>query len=1088
MKSSFVDCKTCDAKDFHSSILETNSNKNMSEVELIIVTDYPSTPMDLEKSVPISNKSIRKYIDGIKSKCKFLITNTVMCVDVNPNTERIIKPNQKTIDLCKTNSQKIIEQCKPKVIILMGDVTLNSFGFENYNLEKHHGNIFSWGNYGMVLLIPGIDQIKQNFNLEKVLENEFQRAIELVQSETLYDINDQISTQTNKIEFKQHKTGSSGIHYYKIPDKYYTDEYRLIDVQYSRGTNTVIYIFRDKNNNKIYHETNDNFVCYQSNNPNSVKIVPYDQLNQIQIPYQEKSSLDPNITYEGDVKLTAKHAMDYYHFNKGECPKTHDNFYFTDIEIDVGLTNRGFPNPTEAAYPICMITSYYNGQIYCYVVDNGTEPIIQREGIIYYINKSEKAVLQKFVNDFKMMDPDFISGWNAISFDMEYIYNRLPKVGIDRNSLSKYNEFYCDGANYRCKLLGCTVVDQLYLYKQFTFTARENYKLGTIAQIEVKETKRDLPLPFNEMYWKKLNEMIEYNIQDTLLLVKLENKLGHINLLNEIRNICTTSFESGSSILGQVDSIFVSYLRERNLASKNTNPNIEKEKFPGAFVLPPTPGTYDNVTDFDFTALYPSEIMTYNIGVNTFVMEFVDYKLGYYFAYDQNSLPNEIQIILDPMNSRELKTFKKQNLLDLIKEHDYIVTINGAVFKNHKEEKSVYLEVLQGILDGRKIYKKKMLQAKVDKDEFHVNLYNTRQLVYKVLANSAYGAIANAVFRFFNTRCAAAITLSGQESLKNSIIEAQAYMEKMDKHIPDSEFERPAKLRYDEMYNDIEDFNFPTRKLNYIVTGDTDSIFCCFEKFKCDKSPDNIIQMCDEIQTFLNETVMKEMVARHNVAFENNRLNLKNEFLIARGLFLAKKRYALHVIRQEGKIIDEMDYKGIEIKRSDFSSASKEFLKELLNLVLKSEKISFMGIMNYVKSKERDFRTLIAAGDKSVARPVSFTKKLEDYKMIPQGVVAMQNWNDLLYQAHSTGSKAYMYKIRGLDTTLAPPEVVENYRKFCAEGRKLEVVAIPDEEQKLPNYFIIDTKAALSFNFTERYKLLLDPLIQVRQSSTLMEF
>ena len=79
-------------------------------------------------------------------------------------------------------------------------------------------------------------------------------------------------------------------------------------------------------------------------------------------------------------------------------------------------------------------------------------------------------------------------------------------------------------------------------------------------------------------------------------------KLAHINLLNELRVICNTSFDSVSSF-GQIDSLMVSYLREKGLASKNSDPHIAKEKYPGAFVFEPTAGTYDWITDFDFASL-----------------------------------------------------------------------------------------------------------------------------------------------------------------------------------------------------------------------------------------------------------------------------------------------------------------------------------------------------------------------------------------------------------------------------------------------------------------------------------------------------
>jgi hypothetical protein len=108
----------------------------------------------------------------------------------------------------------------------------------------------------------------------------------------------------------------------------------------------------------------------------------------------------------------------------------------------------------------------------------------------------------------------------------------------------------------------------------------ENYKLGFIAEHELNVTKIQMPLPFNEMYWKMLNKTIEYNVQDTKLIEKLDNKLKHINLLNELRIICNTSFDSVSSF-GQTDSLMVSYLKNKGMASKNADPHIKKENIRG---------------------------------------------------------------------------------------------------------------------------------------------------------------------------------------------------------------------------------------------------------------------------------------------------------------------------------------------------------------------------------------------------------------------------------------------------------------------------------------------------------------------------
>ena len=77
------------------------------------------------------------------------------------------------------------------------------------------------------------------------------------------------------------------------------------------------------------------------------------------------------MTYEGDVKITVKHAQDYYHYNKGE-PKTPLNVMFMDIEVDTG-DEQVFPDQKEAKFPINMLTTIFNGEKTHYLLDNKTE-------------------------------------------------------------------------------------------------------------------------------------------------------------------------------------------------------------------------------------------------------------------------------------------------------------------------------------------------------------------------------------------------------------------------------------------------------------------------------------------------------------------------------------------------------------------------------------------------------------------------------------------------------------------------------------------------------------------------------------------
>jgi hypothetical protein len=169
---------------------------------------------------------------------------------------------------------------------------------------------------------------------------------------------------------------------------------------------------------------------------------------------------------------------------------------------------------------------------------------------------------------------------------------------------------------------------------------------------------------------------------------------------------------------------------------------------------------------------------------------------------------------------------------------------------------------------------------------------------------------------------------------------------------------------------------------------------------------------------------------------------------------------------------------GLDTKRSDYPSFTKDCLKQLLDLILKSEKFSLSQVKKFIDSKEIEFVHKAMEGEKSVAKPISFTKDIEDYKKIPQNINAMVNWNNLEYHAFSHGSKGYLFKVTGLNNETAPKEILDRFdREFLSKNRKLEVICLPDEEQSLPKYYNIDVKDMVRFSWEDRTKLLLEPLI-----------
>ena len=1079
--SKFSDCFKCKWLNSKSCIIETNCEKNLLNVDVIIVAECPAEN-EIQQEKPLvgrSGKMFRRYFDKyLKNKCNYLITNVVLCQVVDENG-KASNPDGETINNCKGNLLNIVDIVKSKLIVVMGNSPAKAFDLKINKITEERGKLFKWKNYDILLLThPSYVNRNRGRTAEMEFQNDFIKAAKLLGLGAGIDL---------QIEEKKH-SNKKGSYSYSIPERFYSKDYRLVDVHYMASTKKVIYIFRDKNNKKIYHETNDDYYCYQRVNKSIENrlIVKYDDLNQVHVKYKDRKRLDSKITYEGDVKIQDKHIIDYSIKNKGDFDTPELNILYMDIETDPG-DYKGRPNAKEARFPIVLNTVKFGDKIITYALDNGKE-IKKRNDSEIKIFKKEKDLISGFVSDLHQFNPDIITGWNVINFDMCYIFNRMPKLGLDPNTLSQFGDVYIDGDTQFANVPGYVIIDMCKLYKHLQLKKRPNNKLGTIAQIELKENKIQLEYGYSEMYREHINDYIKYNIRDVTILEKLENKpkLKFIKLLMELRKICSSSFHSCGATFGRLDCLVVKYLKENGLASKNAA-DQKKQKFIGAFVQEPMKGLHQYIVDFDYKSEYPNLVLTYNIGVNTFLMKFEDRLLGYDLAYGK--LPDEFTMITDPLYSKKKVKFTRDKLLSTIKQYNLVYTINGCFYKAHDKELSFYSEVLEYLMNTRDVYKGMMLEAKEDKDFGNTELYDIKQKTYKILANALYGILGNENYRFFNVDLASSITSSGQEATKNTILYADEYLRQLYGYRDTTDLMKEVQIKNiiiprNEIFSDHMNVN-----LEYIITGDTDSIFATFGKFiprgfDEEKAFKKMETWCSLTQDYLNNDVVIKIIDRHNVPHERNKLKLKNELMCSRGLFISKKHYAIYVVYQEGKKVDELVMMGLETKRRDFSEYTKHCLTELISMILMPEKISFKKLNIYIKEKESEFLNMIRNGDKNIAKPVGFTKRLEEYKAhtsgarYPENIESMQNWNFLIYNEFVPGSHGYLFKVQGIDYNKAPREVVEKFNKYFLEtGRKFTAICVPDEEYRLPEYIIPNVKEALNFAWINRYTQLLEPIM-----------
>ena len=333
-----------------------------------------------------------------------------------------------------------------------------------------------------------------------------------------------------------------------------------------------------------------------------------------------------------NIGATQQCLMDLYwqHNEDEDFSKFPLKIYFLDIEA-VAET---FPDPTSAQHPINVITIYdsLRKQFFCW----GLKPYNKKDTSVKYAYcKSEVDLLTNFIEFFKKDPCDIFSGWNSANFDIPYIINRIKNVLGDAavNELSPVKRVYFrtfmgsfgkEQVNYHIDGISC--VDYLDIYKRFSFTNRESYKLDFIGELELDEKKvdygdRDL-LTLMKEDW---DVFVDYNIQDVRLLVKLEDKLQYINLLRMMAYVGLTTFEGAMGTLSVITGGAAIQARKRGQrVSTFVREEDDGSKNPGAYVADPLQGFQESIVSFDANSLYPNVMISLNMSPETKVGKIIE--------------------------------------------------------------------------------------------------------------------------------------------------------------------------------------------------------------------------------------------------------------------------------------------------------------------------------------------------------------------------------------------------------------------------------------------------------------------------------
>jgi DNA polymerase elongation subunit (family B) len=775
--------------------------------------------------------------------------------------------------------------------------------------------------------------------------------------------------------------------------------------------------------------------------------------------------------------IHTKFLIDKYGTND-ETSKTHREVFF-DIEIEMG----GALTPEYIASAPKPITSiaWWDKQKdkWAIVILDKTGEIkagIQDGREIIPVSR-ENDLIEIFLTRMEAIKPDILVGYNSDYFDIPYIYyrikNRLGERTAKRLSPIRIVEerdkrWYPDQP---IRIAGVTSLDYMRLHKKYSFQQEPSMKLDSLGEKYVNQGKIEYDGSLDRLFAEDKQKFIDYNFVDVLILKKLDEKFKYLDLTKNISHKGKCVYEEVYQSSRTQDGAISAYLLGEEIIppNKDTNPIIKEDidgnklSYAGGYLFCPKTGIYNYMFDEDLTSLYPSIIMSLNIGRETLIGRLVTTN-----DRDNRLALNDLKK-MDPKDEFEVENLKRKKItmsvgeiLALISQNDLAITANGVMFRTDKP--STLSVVLSKWFDERVEYKKAMKKAFKAGNKEEGELNHLRQYTMKILLNSLYGATALPTFRYGSVLLSEGITLTGQRIIQDSgtFINKTAE-ETLETGKEVYEIRTTPRQRYEDCSS-------------VVVYEDTDScyvnaepllrkLYPNFDEMEETEKSDKLEAMSLDYEKKINEYYNDLALDAFNVPVDKHRLEMKTECTIRSAFFSGKRRYAQYITKKEGVACNEIDVKGLDFKKSNFPPLFRTFFESILHKILFGETranidkeiLAFkesLKDMDFVKiSKPTGVKGIIKhQGEPAQAGQIFSTFKevlnKSDKKLgAPVGVKAAIRYNDLL-------------KFKNLD----------KIHTQIVEGDKIKWVYLRDNPYK------IDTIGFLDFDlpgpirkFIERY-------------------
>jgi len=348
--------------------------------------------------------------------------------------------------------------------------------------------------------------------------------------------------------------------------------------------------------------------------------------------------------------------------------------------------------------------------------------------------KNEAELIEKFVYYVKKNSPDILTGYFSDGFDLPYIKSRAEKLKVELNlGLDNSTPKFRKGAVLTGRINGIVHLDLFKFIKTVysQYLQSETLKLNDVAEELLGEKKHVWEfIPINKIDSDKWDEFFEYNLKDGELTYKLFQKIW-ADIYEFTTIIEEPLFDlSRYSMSNLVENYIIHNLDKYNEITEKKPPNEsiklrrEEGKYEGAFVFQPIAGLYENLVFFDFTSMYGSIIVSFNLSKESYIEK------------------------------------KDKNVTE--------VDIGRKVY--FSKDTGFFSKMLKDIIKKRKEYKK----------EYNKNpspLLKARSNAFKLLSNASYGYLGFFGARYYCREAAASAAAIARSQIKTAIsnIEKKGY-------------------------------------------------------------------------------------------------------------------------------------------------------------------------------------------------------------------------------------------------------------------------------------------------------------------------